>query len=172
MPFQCPRCVIDTNVLSDFYECGCLPLIWQLFPGGVWSDPYVSEELKVKYQLDVQHALAHLQLPYTFTNDYEPEHYAEMQEIKERRRALKHADISCVIQARLQQATCLSADNAVYKTCQERGIKVSRHGGILEEAVKRDMISKAQALRFFQGFLDRGLTMKPSIRAALFEKFS
>jgi len=34
------------------------------------------------------------------------------------------------------------------------------------------MISKAQALRFFQGFLDRGLTMKPSIRAALFEKFS
>lgn len=56
MPFQCPRCVIDTNVLSDFYECGCLPLIWQLFPGGVWIDPYVCEELKVKYQLDVQHA--------------------------------------------------------------------------------------------------------------------
>lgn len=58
MPFQCPRCVIDTNVLSDFHECGCLALIWQLFPGGVWIDPYVCEELKSKYQLDVQHALA------------------------------------------------------------------------------------------------------------------
>lgn len=152
MPFQCPRCVIDTNVLADFHECGCLALIWPLFPGGVWINPYVCEELKAKYSLDVQHALAHLQLPYTFTNDYEPQHYAVMQEIKTRRRALKHADISCVIQARLQQATCLSADNAVCKTCQERGIKVSRHGGILEEAVNRNLISKAQARLFFRPF--------------------
>ncbi|WP_233592973.1 hypothetical protein [Candidatus Pantoea deserta] len=139
-------------MLADFHECGCLALIWQLFPGGVWIDPYVCEELKAKYSLDVQHALAHLQLPYTFTNDYEPQHYAEMQEIKTRRRALKHADISCVIQARLQQATCLSADNAVCKTCQERGIKVSQHGGILEEAVNRNLISKAQARLFFRPF--------------------
>lgn len=172
MPFQCPRCVIDTNVLSDFYGCDCLALIWQLFPGGVWIDPYVCEELKVKYQLDVQQTLARLQLPYVFTNDYEPEHYAEMQEIKVRRRALKHADISCVLQARLQDATCLSADNAVFKTCQERGIRVARHGGILEEAINRHMLSKAQARHFFQAFLDRGLTMKPSIRDALLAKFS
>jgi len=172
MPFECPRCVIDTNVLSDFYECECIQLIWSLFPGGVWIDPYVCEELKAKYDLDVQQELARLQLPYNFTNDFEPEHYAEMQEIKARRRALKHADISCVINARVNQATCLSADNAVYKTCQERQVRVARHGGILLEAVKREMITKTQALEFFQAFLDRGLTMKPSVREALLVQFS
>lgn len=172
MPFECPRCVIDTNVLSDFYECGCIQLIWDLFPGGVWIDPYVCEELKVKFALDVQQELARLQLPYNFTNDYEPEHYAEMQEIKTRRRALKHADISCILNARLNDATCLSADNAVFKTCQERNVRVSRHGGVLLEAVNRGMITKAEALAFFLAFLERGLTMRPSIREELIAQFS
>lgn len=122
MPFECPRCVIDTNVLSDFYEGKCLDLIWQIYPGGVWIDPYVCEELKAKYNLDVQEQLTRLQLPYNFTNDYEPEHFIEMAEIKNRRRALKYADISCVVNARIHDATCLSADNAVYKTCAERGV--------------------------------------------------
>jgi len=97
MPFECRKCVIDTNVISDFYECSCLPLIWQLFPEGVWIDPYVSEELKAKYQLDIHQALNKLQLAYNFTNDYEPEHISEMGEIKTRRRALKFADISCIV---------------------------------------------------------------------------
>ncbi|MFJ1217509.1 hypothetical protein ACVSUH_21135 [Yersinia enterocolitica] len=106
MPFECPRCVIDTNVLSDFYEGGCLSLIWQVYPGGVWIDPYVCEELKANYALNVQKELARLQLQYNFTNDYEPEHFVEMAEIKARRRALKYADISCVVNARIHDATC------------------------------------------------------------------
>ncbi|RLM12853.1 PIN domain-containing protein [Gibbsiella quercinecans] len=172
MPFECPRCVVDTNVLSDFYESDCLPLIWQIFPGGVWIDPYVCEELKAKYELDVQQELARLQLPYNFTNDYEPEHLVEMAEIKTRRRALKYADISCVVNARIHEATCLSADNAVYKTCGERGVKAARHGGILQEAVRRSMLTKHQALAYFQRFLDSGLTMKPSIREQLIVSFT
>ncbi len=172
MPFSCPRCVIDTNVLSDFYECDCIQLIWDLFPGGVWIDPYVSEELKVKFELDVQAELTARQLPYNFTNDYEPEHYAEMAEIKARRRALKHADISCILNAGLNDATCLSADNAVFKTCQERNVRVTRHGGILVEAIARGLVTKAEALAFFLAFLERGLTMKPSVREALIAQFT
>lgn len=172
MPFECPRGVIDTNVLSDFYEGGCLGLIWQVYPGGVWIDPYVCEELKVKYNLDVQEELARLNLPYNFTNDYEPEHYVEMAEIKIRRRALKYADISCVVNARIHEATCLSADNAVYKTCGERGVKAARHGGLLQEAVRRGLLNKQQALTHFQFFLDRGLTMRPSIREQILASFA
>lgn len=171
MPFECRRCVIDTNVLSDFFECGCLNLIWQIFPEGVWIDPYVCEELKAKYNLDVQSELNRLQLQYNFTNDYEPEHFAEMAEIKTRRRALKYADISCVVNARIHDATCLSADNAVFKTCDERGVKAARHGGILQEAVTRQFITKAQAREYFQFFLDNGLTMKLSIREQILASF-
>lgn len=172
MPFECPRCVIDTNVLSDFFECGCLALIWQIFPGGVWIDPYVCEELKAKYNLDVQNELGRLQLQYNFTNDYEPEHFAEMAEIKIRRRALKYADISCVINARIHDATCLSADNAVFKTCGERGVRAARHGGLLQEAVRRQLITKQEANAHFQLFLERGLTMKPSIREQILAEFT
>ena len=171
MPFECPRCVIDTNVLSDFYEGKCLDLIWQIYPGGVWIDPYVCEELKAKYNLDVQEQLTRLQLPYNFTNDYEPEHFIEMAEIKNRRRALMYADISCVVNARIHDATCLSADNAVYKTCAERGVKAARHGGLLQEAVHRRLIHKQQALMHFQFFLDRGLTMKSSVREQILASF-
>lgn len=172
MPFNCPRCVIDTNVLSDFYEYRCLPIIWSLFPGGVWIDPYVSEELRVKYELDVHQALTGLQLQYNFTNDYDADHYTEMLEIKTRRQALKHADISCILNAGMHDATCLSADNAVYKTCVERDIKVARHGGILKEAVSRQLITKPEALAYFMGFLDRGLTMKPSVREQIIADLS
>ena len=172
MPFECPRCVIVTNVLSDFYEGGCLGLIWQIYPGGVWIDPYVCEELKAKYNLNVQEELARLQLAYNFTNDYEPEHLVEMAEIKTRRRALKYADISCVVNASIHDATCLSADNAVYKTCEERGVKAARHGGLLQEAVRRGIIDKQQALTYFQFFLDNGLTMKATVRQQVIASFS
>lgn len=171
MPFECPRCVIDTNVLSDFFECGCLPLIWQMYPGGVWIDPYVSEELKAKYNLDVQSELGRLQLEYSFTNDYEPDHFVEMAEIKSRKAALKTADIACIMNAKIHDATCLSADMAVYRTCSDRGVKAARHGGILQEAVKRNLISKADASTFFSLFLDRGLMMKPSIRDEIMASF-
>lgn len=51
-------------------------------PGWCGLTPYVCEELKAKYNLDVQEQLTRLQLPYNFTNDYEPEHFIEMAEIK------------------------------------------------------------------------------------------
>lgn len=172
MPFECTRCVIDTNVLSDFYEGGCLLLIWKIYPDGVWIDPYVCEELKSKYALNVQEELSRLRLQYNFTNDYEPEHFIEMAEIKTRRRALKYADISCIVNARIHDATCLSADNAVYKTCVERGVKAARHGGLLQEAVHRGFVSKHQVLTHFNFFLERGLTMKPSIREQTITSFS
>lgn len=171
MPFNCSRCVVDTNVLSDFFECRCLNLIWNIFPDGVWIDPYVCEELKTKYDLNVQKELNRLRLPYRFTNDYDPGHFVEMAEIKTRKRALKYADISCIINARLHHATCLSADNAVFKTCVERGVKAARHGGILQEAVRRDLLTKPQALGHFECFLSRGLTMKTSVREQLMGEF-
>lgn len=172
MPFECPRCVIDTNVLSDFFESGCLEVIWKIFPGGVWIDPYVCEELKAKYDLDVQQELMRLNLQYNFTNDYEPENLVEMAEIKTRRRALKYADISCVVNARIHDATCLSADNAVYKTCGERGVKAARHGGILQEAVRRQLLTRQEALAIFLLFLERGLTMKSSVREQIITSFA
>ncbi|AEX50944.1 hypothetical protein GRAQ_00090 [Rahnella aquatilis CIP 78.65 = ATCC 33071] len=172
MPFERQKCVVDTNVLSDFYQCECLKLIWDLYPQGVWIDPYVSEELKVRYMLDVQHELQQLGLFYNFTNNYEPEHYLEMAEIKSRRRALKTADISCIVNAKMNDATCLSADNAVYKTCTERGLKAARHGGILEECVRRELITRGKAREYFLAFLDRGLTMKPSVRDELLAIFT
>lgn len=156
MPFECPRCVIDTNVLSDFYEGGCLGLIWQVYPGGVWIDPYVCEELKAKYNLNVQEELARLQLPYNFTNDYEPEHYVEMAEIKTRRRALKYADISCVVNARIHEATCLSADNAVYKTCGERGVKAADMVDFFKKLSAEGFLVSNTPLRIFNFSLSVG----------------
>lgn len=172
MPFECPRCVIDTNVLSDFFECGCLHLIWRIFPGGVWIDPYVCEELKAKYDLDVQQELGRLNLQYFFTNDYDAEHFAEMGEIKARKAALKTADIACIMNAKIHGATCLSADMAVYKTCADRGVKVARHGGILLEAVRRQMLTNDEARGYFEFFIERGLMMKPSIRDEIIAKLS
>lgn len=172
MPFSCPRCVVDTNVMSDFYQCNCLELIWSLYPGGVWIDPYVSEELKTQFGLNVQLTLEALQLPYQFTSNYDEVQLLEMVEIKKRRRALKFADISCIVNAKINDAVCLSADKAVVKTCAERGVKVARHGGLLEESLKRDYITKPQALTFLSGFLSQGLTMPPSLRDELLNKFS
>ncbi|MCV5289787.1 hypothetical protein OFB97_31100, partial [Escherichia coli] len=75
------------------------------------------------------------------------------------------------VNARIHDATCLSADNAVYKTCAERGVKAARHGGLLQEAVRRRLIHKQQALMHFQFFLDRGLTMKSSVREQILASF-
>ena len=172
MPFTCPRCVIDTNVMSDFFEGQCVRLIWRLFPDGVWIDPYVCEEFKAKYGLEVQRELEKHGLQYRFTADYLPEQLAEMAEIKARRMALKYADISCIVNARVNNATCLSADNAVYKTCLERGVKAARHGGILQEAVRRQHLTKVQALAYFHTFLARGLTMKSAVREEIINSFS
>lgn len=172
MPFQGDRCVVDTNVLSDFFSSGCLGLLWQLFPGGVWIDPYVSEEAKVKFGLDVHMELSQLNLAYNFTNNYDENYYVEMGEIKARKQALKHADICCVINAKIHNATCLSADRAVVKTCEERGLKYARHGGILIELVSRNLITKAEALAYFNNFLSNGLIMRESIRDDIISQLS
>ncbi|MCG3101492.1 hypothetical protein MAQ58_18825 [Enterobacter sp. DRP3] len=164
--------MLDTNIISDFHEARCLHLLWQLYPGGVWIDPHVSEELRRKFGLDVHQTLAELQLDYNFTNDYAPELLAEMLEIKQRRRALKFADISCIINARLNDAVCLSADNAVYKLCQERNVLVARHGGLLAECVRRELITKAEALEHLTTFLNAGLTMPDEVRDNFFMQFS
>jgi hypothetical protein len=172
MPFNCDRCVVDTNVLSDFYEADCLEIIWDLFTGGVWVDPYVCEELKRRFGIDVALCLQQKNLAYHYTNNLTEESYIEMAEIKARKNALKTADILCIIYSKLNDATCLSADGAVVRICVERDVKVARHGGILEEALRRRHITKQEALRLFTMFLGQGLMMSQALRQEFIQKFS
>lgn len=172
MPFTCPRACADTNVLCDFYLAGCIEIIWHLYPDGVWIDPYVHEELKVKYNLDVYHALQVKGLEYISTKNYSAEQLMQMAEIKTRKRALKFADISCIVNSGIHDAVCLSADNAVVSICIERNIKVARHCGILEEAIRREIITKNIAYVHLIKFLDNGLTLPPKVRGEYLGKFS
>lgn len=157
MPFSRLEASADTNILSDFYCANHVGLLWQLFPDGIWIDPYILEEIRCKFGYDFLNELKRLNLTHQVERNFEDIHYAEMAEIKARRRGLKHSDIACIVIASKRGITCLSSDDAVRKTCQERGIPLARHLSCLQTAVDRHLISAGNAIFLLQSFIDNGL---------------
>jgi len=163
MPFSRNQASLDTNILYYFHAVGRLDLIWALFPEGVWIDPAVLQEIRIEFGADLETYLSEQGFVFRIERQFEDRHYVEMAEIKARRRGLKHADIVTVVVAGKQDITCLSADEPVRKTCEERGIPFARHLGCLEEAIKRGLLDDKEALIVLEGFLDEGLYLPRSL---------
>lgn len=163
MPFTKNQASLDTNILYYFHAVGRLDLIWALFPGGVWIDPAVLQEIHNEFCTDLETRLRAQGLVFQIERQFEDKHYVEMAEIKARRRGLKHADIVTIVVAGKRGITCLSADDAVRKTCEERRIAFARHLGCLAEAIERSLLSSGEALTILDGFLGDGLYLPHSV---------
>ena len=157
MPFRKCQASVDTNILYYFFAAGRLDILWTLFPEGIWIDPAVFYEIRREFENDLEAWLHEQGLGYQVERQFEDAHYVEMAEIKARHRGLKHPDIATIVVAGKHGVTCLSADDAVRKTCDERDIPFARHIGCLEEAVRREVITSAEALRILEAFLEEGL---------------
>lgn len=157
MPFRKRQASVDTNILYYFFAAQRLDILWSLFPEGIWIDPSVFYEIRREFGNDLEAWLREQSLGYQVERQFEDAHYLEMAEIKARHRGLKHPDIATIVVAGKRGITCLSADDAVRKTCDERGIPFARHIGCLEEAVLREVIAPAEATRILEVFLEEGL---------------
>jgi|GEM_PF-1488618 len=157
MPFRNTQASVDTNILYCFYEIGRLDLVWSLFPGRVWIDPAVLQEIREEFGTDVEVWLREQGFDFQTERQFEDRHYLEMAEIKARHRGLKHADIVTIVVAGKHGITCLSADDAVRKNCEERDIAFARHLGCLDEATRRGFLNGKKAMELLSGFLKEGL---------------
>ncbi len=163
MPFSNSQASLDTNILYYFHVVGRLDLIWALFPEGVWIDPAVLQEIREEFGADLEIHLKEQGFVFQTERQFKDKHYLEMAEIKARRRGLKHADIVTIVVAGKQGATCLSADDPVRKTCDERQIPFARHLGCLDEAIRRGLLCGDEALVILDLFLDEGLYLSGSL---------
>jgi len=157
MPFRKRQASVDTNILYYFFAAGRLDILWTLFPEGIWIDPTVFYEIRREFENDLKAWLYEQGLGYQVERQFEDAHNVEIAEIKARHRGLKHPDIATIVVAGKHGIACLSADDAVRKTCDERGIHFARHIGCLEEAVRREIIVPAEAIRILDAFQTEGL---------------
>lgn len=157
MPFHNTQACVDTNILYYFYVIGRLDLVWALFPDGIWIDPAVLHEIREVFGANLENWLRKQNYPFQIELQFEDRHYLEMAEIKARRPGLKHADIVTIVIAGKHGITCLSTDDAVRKTREERNIAFARHLVCLEAAVQRHLLNSKQATNLLNGFLDEGL---------------
>lgn len=153
----------DTCVVSDFLATSRLDLLGGLFPQGLWIDPSVLQELSVQFGESVLDDLRSQGCVVLIERGFGPDDYLEMAEIKRRRPALLHPDVVSVVLARMHDATCLSSDGAVRKTCQERGIDVAGHVGCLRQGMVRGLLSHRQASDLLDRMLERGLYLPASV---------
>jgi len=172
MPFRNAQACADTNILYYFYAIGRLDLVWALFPDGIWIDPAVLREIREVFGADLEEWLGEQDCPFQIERQFEDRHYLEMAEIKARRPGLKHADIVTIVIAGKQGITCLSADDAVRKTCEERGVSFARHVGCLDEAVCRGLLTQGEALALLDALLEEGLYLPQSLIKRFREKWS
>ncbi|HHJ19458.1 MAG TPA: hypothetical protein ENJ84_06475 [Gammaproteobacteria bacterium] len=163
MPFSSRQASLDTNILYYFHAVGRLDLLWALFPEGVWIDPAVLQEIRDELGTDIEDSLRGQGLVFHVEKQFEDRHYVEMAEIKARHRGLKHADIVTIVVAGKRGITCLSADDPVRKTCEERNIPFARHLGCLDEAIARGLLTGEEALALLDGFIVEGLYLPRSL---------
>jgi predicted nucleic acid-binding protein len=157
MPFTRTTASADTCVLSDFIAVGRIGLLSRLFPDGIWIDGNVIVELQDEFGASVRDQVTSDGCELLVDRGYDPEHYAEMAEIKRTRPGMRHPDIATVVLARKWGGTCLSSDKAVRKTCEERGILIAGQIGCLEVCVHRRLLSKGDAHHLLVTFVENGL---------------
>jgi predicted nucleic acid-binding protein len=172
MPFTNRAAAADTNVLTDFFTAGCLELLWQLFPDGLWLDASVLMELQESHDDELLRTVRHCGWRMHGEKNRSEQDYGLMQSIKGAHPALKHPDIACVVLAKKYGLTCLSADQLVFKTCGELRLPVVRHVGLLEESIERGLIAAAQASDFLNAFLDNGLYLPRVVIDRSLEKWA